>query len=265
MPDETQEGENMGTAFITGSGRGIGAAIARRLADDGFAVAVSDIDTAAADEVAAEINAEGGRAAVFGCDVSDRESIIAAVAAASAELGPLEVMVNNAGIIHIGPLDEIRPDDLDRMSRINIGGIMWGMQAAIEQFRANGTRGRIINACSGAAYRAGAYYSLYAVSKTATRALTQIAAQELGAEGITVNAYAPGVIDTPMWDVIDEKLRERNGLAPGENKKRFASGAALADDLKPDHVADLVSFLAGPGSAHMTGQTVVVDGGKNFA
>jgi len=251
-------------AFITGAGQGIGRAIALRLARDGLDIAVNDVNTDAAAAVADEIRGLGRRAEVAPADVTHRDELVDAVGSAATRLGGLDVMVNNAGIIRIEAIDEIRPEGIGQIMAVNVYGVIWGMQAAVAQFRTSGRGGKVVNACSGAAYRPAALYGSYASTKFAVRALTQVAAQEYGHEGITVNAYAPGVVDTPMWDTIDERLRSYNGLAPGENRRRFAQGASLPRTQQPDDVANLVSFLAGEDSGYITGQTYLVDGGKNF-
>lgn len=249
------------TAVVTGAGRGIGRAIALRLAGDGHAVAVSDVDKASADAVAAEITAAGGTAIAVPTDVTARDAVFALVEQAAAELGSVDVMVANAGIAHVSPLLELRPDDLQRIFDVNVHGVVWCMQAAAERMIAQGNGGKLINAASVAAHTGSANMSSYSATKFAVRSLTQAAARELGRHGITVNAYCPGPVDTDMWTGIDEKLAPHMGLATGQTMAAYATRIPLGRSQTTADVAGLVSFLAGPDSNFMTGQSVVIDGG----
>jgi len=248
-------------ALVTGGGQGIGRAIALRLAEDGFDVAVADLDRAKAEAVAGEIRALDRRSVVTVTDVGEREQVFDAVERAARELGGFDVMVNNAGIAQVQPLEEVRPDDLERILRINVGGVLWGIQAAAAKLRALGHGGKIISASSAAGHDGAAMLGVYSATKFAVRGLTQAAAQELAPFGITVNAYAPGIVGTGMWEEIDERLSAYNGAPPGENFARYAEGVALGRPSTPEDVAGFVSYLAGPDSDYMTGQTPLVDGG----
>ena len=206
-------------AVVTGAGRGIGAAIARRLASDGLAVMVSDIDGTTAAEVAREITDKGGQAASTVTDVADRDACLALVAATRERFGSIDVMVANAGIAQVKKLLEVSPEDLQRMLAINVGGVLWCLQAAAEAMIEQGHGGKIINAASIAGHQGFDHLGHYSASKFAVRALTQASAKELAPHQITVNAYCPGIVGTTMWDEIDagpRRLpRHRQGRGAG--------------------------------------------------
>ena len=251
----------MSTAIVTGAGRGIGRGIALRLARDGHAVAVNDVNKAIAEAVAAEIADAGGRSLAVPADVADRAAVFAVVERTAAELGSVDVMVANAGIAQVKTLLELLPEDLQRMFEINLFGVVYSMQAAAEQMKRQGTGGKIINAASIAAHAGFDLLGHYSASKFGVRALTQAAAKELAKDGITVNAYCPGIVGTDMWDLIDEQMGARNGNAKGETLAQYSQLIALGRVQTPEDVAGLVSYLAGPDSDYMTGQAVIVDGG----
>jgi meso-butanediol dehydrogenase / (S,S)-butanediol dehydrogenase / diacetyl reductase len=264
----TTNGSSQGrTALITGAARGIGRGIALRLAADGLDVAVADLPAMHADAegVAEEVRALGRRATVIDADVSDPVQVDAMVARTAAELGRLDVMVANAGIAQVAPLLDITPADFDRLMAINLRGVFLSYTAAARQMIAQGHGGKIIGAASIAAHKGFAMLGHYSASKWAVRGLTQAAAQEWAEHGITVNAYCPGIVGTAMWDYIDEKLAEAGGLAKGEALAQFSQLITLGRVETPEDVASFVSYLAGPDSDYMTGQSVMIDGGVLFA
>lgn len=251
-------------ALVTGGGQGIGRSIALRLAKDGADVAIADLDEKKAKAVADEIRALGRKSAVTITDVSNRDQVFAAVDTATKQLGGFDIMVNNAGIAQVEPLEELRPDKLELIQRINVGGVVWGIQAAAAKFKELGHGGKIINAASIAAHDGFAMLSAYSASKFAVRGITQAAAKELAPFGITVNAYSPGIVGTGMWELIDERLSVYNGAPRGENFKQYAESIALGRPSTPEDVARFVSFLAGPDSDYMTGQAPMIDGGMVY-
>jgi meso-butanediol dehydrogenase / (S,S)-butanediol dehydrogenase / diacetyl reductase len=251
----------MSNAIVTGAGRGIGRAIALRLARDGHAVAVNDVNKAGAESVAAEIDAAGGRAVAVPADVTDRDAVFAMVDRATEELGTLGVMVANAGIAQVKTLLEVTPEDLEAIFRVNVFGVVYCMQAAAERFIAQGTPGKIINAASIAGHSGFSLLGHYSATKFAVRALTQAGAKELAKDRITVNAYCPGIVGTDMWDLIDEKMGPYLGNERGETLAQFSKMITLGRVQTPDDVASFVSYLAGPDSDYMTGQSVMIDGG----
>ncbi|MET3599742.1 acetoin reductase [Martelella mangrovi] len=248
-------------ALVTGSSQGIGRGIALRLAREGADVALVDIKADKLETVKGEIEAMGVRSTTFVADVSDRDQVYAAVAHAEKELGGFDVMVNNAGIAQVKPLADVTPEDTDRIFRINVNGVLWGIQAAAKKFIERGQKGKIISASSIAGHDGFAMLGIYSATKFAVRALTQAAAKEYASQGITVNAYCPGIVGTDMWVEIDERFADITGAPKGETYKKYVDGIALGRAQTPDDVAALVAFLAGEDSDYITGQAILTDGG----
>ena len=251
-------------ALVTGGGRGIGRGIALRLARDGADVALVDIGPDGISAVAEEITGLGSKATTFVADVSDRDQVFAAVDHAATTLGGFDIMVNNAGIALVAPLLDTTPEDVAKIWAVNVDGVLWGIQAAVTKFKEQGTKGKIINASSIAGHDGFAMLGVYSATKFAVRALTQAAAKEHAADGITVNAYCPGVVGTDMWVEIDKRFAELTGAAEGETYDKFVGGIALGRAETPDDVAGFVSYLAGPDADYMTGQAGLIDGGLVF-
>ncbi|WP_034918267.1 (S)-acetoin forming diacetyl reductase [Erwinia sp. 9145] len=251
-------------AFVTGSGQGIGKAIALRLAKDGFSVAVADFNSQTARQVADEIIQAGGKAVAVTVDVSKRDRVFAAVEEARNALGGFDVIVNNAGVAPTTPIEEISAEIVDKVYDINVKGVIWGIQAAVAAFKAEGHGGKIINACSQAGHVGNPELAVYSSSKFAVRGLTQTAARDLAPAGITVNGYCPGIVKTPMWDEIDRQVSRQAGQPAGYGTAEFAKRITLGRLSEPEDVAACVSFLAGPDSNYMTGQSLLIDGGMVF-
>lgn len=251
-------------ALVTGGAQGIGLGIAKRLAADGAAIALVDLDQSKLDKAAAELAETGVKVTTFIADVSSREAQAAAIEHTESELGGFDIMINNAGIAQVKPIADITEADMDRIHAINVKGVLWGIQLAAARFKANGTKGKIISAASIAAHEGYAMLGAYCSSKFAIRALTQVAAKEFASDGITVNAYCPGVVGTDMWVEIDERFAEVTGAGKGETFDQFVGSIALGRAETPTDVAQLVSYLAGPDSDYMTGQCVIIDGGMVY-
>ncbi len=251
-------------AAVTGAGRGIGRAIALRLARDGFDVVINDLDIENARKVADEIKVLGKRSFPIQADVSKRDEVFAMVNEVVEQFGQLDVMVANAGIAQVKPLLEVAEQDLERIFRINVFGVLYCLQAAAEQMKKQ-KRGKIINAASIAAHKGFSLLGAYSATKFAVVGLTQSAAQELAQFGITVNSYCPGIVGTEMWDLIDEKMGEYMNMQRGEALKKYAESITLGRVEKPEDVASFVSYLASADSDYMTGQSVLIDGGIIFS
>ncbi|MFT8322126.1 MAG: acetoin reductase [Bacillus sp. (in: firmicutes)] len=251
------------TAIVTGSAQGIGKGIALRLAQDGFNVVISDLNMEAAEETAQEIRALGKGSIAVKADVSKRDEVFNLVEEGVKEFGQLDVFIANAGIAQIKPLLEVTEADLELIYKINVFGVFYGIQAAAEQMKKQGG-GKIINAASMAGHKGLPLLGAYSTTKFAVRGLTQAAAQELGQFGITVNSYCPGIVATPMWDLIDEKMTDYMNLKRGEATQKFLDGIALGRTETPDDVAKFVSFLASNDSDYLTGQSILIDGGIQF-
>ncbi|PYD73347.1 acetoin reductase [Novacetimonas hansenii] len=251
-------------AVVTGAAQGIGRGIALRLARDGADVALVDMNMDRLAQVRADIMALGRRAVAISADISVRDEVFATIARTMEELGGVDIMVNNAGVAQVKPLLHVTPDDMGRIFRINVDGTLWGIQAAAEAFRKQACKGKIINACSIAGHDGYALLGVYSATKFAVRGLTQAAAKELAAFGITVNAYCPGVVGTDMWVEIDRRMAEETGAEIGATYRKYVDGITLGRAETPDDVAGFVAWLAGPDSDYMTGQSVLIDGGLVF-
>ena len=247
--------------LITGAGKGIGRAIALRLAKDGAHIAIVDIDEANTRSVADEVQKLGRKATNFKADVTNRDEVYAAIEHAEKTLGGFDIMINNAGIAQVQPISDVTPEEVDKILKVNIQGVLWGIQAAAKKFQQRKHKGKIINASSIAGHDGFAMLGVYSATKFAVRGLTQAAAQEYASDGITVNAYCPGIVGTDMWVEIDQRFADLTGAAVGETYKKYVEGIALGRAQTPEDVAAFVSFLAGPDSDYMTGQAPLIDGG----
>lgn len=248
-------------ALITGAGQGIGRGIALRLATDGADIAIVDMNEEKMQGVADEVRALGRQATIFKADVTDRDQVYAAIDHAEKELGGFDIMVNNAGIANVQAVADLMPDEVEKILKVNVEGVLWGIQAAAAKFKARGHKGKIINASSIAGHDGFPLLSIYSATKFAVRGLTQAAAREFASDGITVNAYCPGVVGTDMWVEIDKRMSEITGAKIGESYDKFVGGIALGRAQTPEDVAAFVSYLAGPDSDYMTGQAPLIDGG----
>ncbi len=241
-------------ALVTGAGQGIGRGIALRLAKEGADIAVVDVNEKKMKAVADEVKELGRNATFFRADVSRRPEVFAAVDYAEKVLGGFDIMVNNAGIAQVLPLLDVAPEDFDRILNINLAGVLWGIQAAARKFKERHQRGKIINASSIAGHEAYPLLGIYSATKFGVRALTQAAAKELASDGITVNAYCPGVVGTDMWVEIDRGMAKITGAEIGASYKKFVGGIALGRAETPEDVAAFVAYLAGPDADYMTGR-----------
>lgn len=248
-------------ALVTGAGQGIGRAIALRLARDGADIAIVDVKEEKMKAVAEEVRGLGRRATTFKADVSKRDDVYAAVDHAEKELGGFDIMVNNAGIASIQAIADVSPEEVEKIFKVNVGGVLWGIQAAAVKFMERGQKGKIISASSIAGHEGYPLLGIYSATKFAVRALTQASAKEFASRGITVNAYCPGVVGTDMWVEIDRRMAEITGARIGESYDKFVGGIALGRAQTPEDVAAFVSYLAGPDSDYMTGQAPLIDGG----
>jgi meso-butanediol dehydrogenase/(S,S)-butanediol dehydrogenase/diacetyl reductase len=251
-------------ALITGGGQGIGQAIAERLHADGFKVAVADLNIETAGNVADGLGRKQGDALALQVNVADRDSVFAAVNQAVSELGGFDVIINNAGIAPPSPIEEITPESIEKLFSINFNGVVWGAQAATAAFRSLGHGGKIISAASQAGHVGNPGIALYSATKFAVRGFTQTAARDLVKYGITVNTYAPGIVRTPLVEDLVKKTAAAAGKPEAWGWEQFTKGIALERPSEPAEVAAVVSFLAGPDSNYITGQSILVDGGMVF-
>jgi meso-butanediol dehydrogenase/(S,S)-butanediol dehydrogenase/diacetyl reductase len=250
------------TVLITGAARGIGAACARRLVADGARLVLADLDPGV-EKVAAEL----GQVAVK-ADVTRRQDIQRMVEEPYRRWGRLDVLFNNAGVIRVQPLLEVTEDEWDRVMAVNLRAVFFVLQAVSRRMREQGLmpgselRGKLIQTASIASYRGGNHLMTpYSASKAGVVSLTRSAAQALAGDRITSNCICPGAVETAMWEQIDKEWGALEGLGAGEAWKRRIRPIPLGRAERPEDVAGVVAFLAGPDSDYMTGQAVNVDGG----
>lgn len=256
--------DNKKVAVVTGSAAGLGKAIAVRLAKDGFAVVLHDINPDNLAAAKAEFDEAGYPNIAVEGNSASRDDQFALVKAAVDAFGRVDVFVNNAGVESVEAFLDIQEDEIDRVLGINIKGVIFGTQAAAEQMKKQDGVAKIINACSIAGHESYEMLSLYCATKHAVRSFTHSTAKELAPYGIRVNAYCPGVADTPMWERIDAAFVKHKGYQPKQAWNEFTSGILAGRPQQPDDVANLVSFLASSDSDYITGQTILTDGGMVF-
>lgn len=261
MPRYELDGQ---VAIVTGAGRGIGRAIALRLAREGARVVVADRDPSTAAQVVAEIVGASGQALALTVDVTRRDEVARMVEATIRHFGQVTILVNNAGIAAVAPLLETDEATWDALMNVNAKGVLLCAQAVARQMIAQGGGGRIINNASGAGKIApGKEMPLgaYAASKHAVVGLTKQLGLELASHQILVNCVCAGIVDTPMWDLIDRVVAGRQDRPLGSVKAQAVAGIPLGRIEQPEDVAAMVAFLASADASYITGQTINVCGG----
>lgn len=243
----TEEQERV--AIVTGASHGIGAAIAERLALDGLAVVINYASSSdRADALVAKIRASGGRAIAAPADVADAAAVKSLFDAAERAFGGVDILVNNAGVMHLAPIAEAEDVAFDKTIAVNLKGTFNGLREAARRLRDGG---RIVSFSSSVVGLYQPSYAIYAATKAGIEAMTHIAAKELGSRGISVNAVAPGPVDTPLF--TDGKAREQVDAI-----KKMNPFDRLGE---PEDIARVVSFLAGPDGAWVSGQVLRANGG----
>ncbi|MBX3567070.1 MAG: L-iditol 2-dehydrogenase [Rhizobiaceae bacterium] len=246
-------------ALVTGGARGIGRAIAERYVEEGATVVVADLLADEARQTARDI---GPRAHAVGVDVGRNASIAEMDAAVFAAVGPVDILVNGAGIFNMAPLTEITEADFDRQFNINVRGLLFTGQMIARRMVAAGKGGKIINFSSQAGRRGEANVAVYCATKAAVISLTQSMALELIKHRINVNAIAPGVIDTPMWDVVDGLFAKYEGRPIGEKKRLVGAAVPYGRMGVPADLTGAAVFLASDDADYIVAQTLNVDGGN---
>ncbi len=249
--------------IVTGGAGGIGSAACRAIAAEGGKIVVADLDATAAESVAAEITADGGIATSVGVDVTDRSQVQAMVRTAVEAFGALNVIFNNAGMNRPRSFMEVDEANFDEIVRVNTWGVILCTQEAARQMIAQGSGGKIINTGSIASRQGYWEFVPYCVAKFGTLAVTQATARGLIEHGITVNAFAPGVVDTPMWIGLNEDIRAiNNRAADADPMAEFATNTLIGRPATPVELAPFLVYLASAESDYMTGQMYMVDGGQ---
>ncbi len=252
-------------AIVTGGGRGIGRAIALRFAAEEAAVLVAARTTAQVESVASEIAKAGGRAAWISADVSQEPDCARIVRAAEERLGPVSILVNNAGEYGpVKPVEDVSPAEWDRVIAVHLRGAFLLTRLVLPGMYARNS-GVILNISSLSAKAAFSWGSPYAAAKAGMLGLTRVTAAEAGRKGVRVNAICPGpVTETQMSKELGEKLGERLGVSPEEGLKQFLQSILQGRGQKADEIASAALFLASDAASAITGQSLNVDGGTAF-
>ena len=243
------------TVIVTGGGGGIGGATCRRFAEEGAKVAVFDMNLDAAQKVADEIKAAGGTAQAFKCDITDRAAVDAAVAGAEAALGPVAVLVNNAGWDVFKPFTKTVPAEWDKLIAINLTGALHMLHAVLPGM-AERKAGRIVNVASDAARGGSSGEAVYSACKGGLVALSKTLAREHARQGITVNVVCPGPTDTALLAGVAEGARD-----PAKLLEAFKSAIPMGRLGQPDDLASAIAFFGSDDAGFITGQVISVSGG----
>lgn len=242
--------------LVTGGARGIGRAICEAMAEAGAKVAVADLRE---EDAVATAKAIGGRAVTL--DVTRFDEITTRVKEVEDALGGIDILVNNAGVFNMASIDKITVEDYRRQYDVNLGGTIFACQAVVPAMRRRGG-GSIINFSSQAGRRGEPNIALYCSTKAAVISVTQSLALELAGDNIRVNAIAPGVVDTPMWDAVDAQFAAYEDKPLGQKKREVGDAVPLGRMGDPREIADPCVFLASDAARYITAQTLNVDGGN---
>jgi len=243
------------TVIVTGGGGGIGGATSRRFAAEGAKVAVYDMNLAAAQKIATEIRAAGGQAAAFQCDITDRAQVDAAVAATQAQLGPVAVLVNNAGWDIFKPFVKTVPAEWDKLIAINLTGALHMLHAVLPGM-VERKYGRVVNVASDAARGGSSGEAVYSACNGGLVALSKTLAREHARHGITVNAVCPGPTDTALLAGVAEGAHD-----PAKLIEAFKSAIPLGRLGQGDDLASAIAFMGSDDASFVTGQVLSVSGG----
>ena len=264
MPSYELSGQ---VAVVTGAGRGIGRAIAMRLAREGTAIVVADIDYETARSVSNAITSSGGRSIATDLDVGNRARVVATVEEAISAFGRLDIMVNNAGVLALAPALKVTEEDWDRHMSVNAKGVLFCSQVAASRMIAQGHGGRIITIVSTAGRlpsSGNTPASAYVASKHAAMGLIKQMAVELAPHDILMNAVFPGIVDTEMVRSLQAAISEQSGEPYAQVRERFRNLIPLGRYQEPEEVAAMVAFLASADAGSSVGQVFDLNGGIAF-
>ena len=241
------------TAIVTGSARGIGKAIAAKLAGDGYDIVIIDAcPIENSEETAKEIAALGVKTKAYKCNVTDSEEVNKVVEEVNAEFGSVDVLVNNAGITRDGLFVRMKEEDFDLVISVNLKGT-YNFTRAVAPLMMKQRSGRIVSISSIVGIQGNAGQANYSASKAGVIGLTKSVARELASRGVTANAIAPGYVETPMTAVLSDKVKE--AMLEAIPMKRYG---------QPEDIANAVSFLVSDAASYITGQVLSVDGGMHM-
>ncbi|AFO91993.1 SDR family oxidoreductase [Phaeobacter inhibens] len=255
------------SCIVTGAAQGIGRAIAEALLDEGASVCFADINGIKVAEVASLNRSTHGESRVTHAqvDVTDRETVRALIDHTVAMFGKLDVKFNNAGVNKPMNFLDVTEENWRFVNDVNGLGCLIGMQEAAKQFIRQGTFGKIINTASIASRQGFDNVAPYCASKFGVVALTQSGARDLAKHNITVTGFAPGVVDTEMWEQVDQDLMDIGAAErPGQAMEEFSADILKGRVAKPQDITGTTTFLAAPDSDYMTGQIVMIDGGMTL-
>jgi meso-butanediol dehydrogenase/(S,S)-butanediol dehydrogenase/diacetyl reductase len=247
------------TVIITGAASGIGKGIAKGLANEGANVVIADLNLESAEATATEIGQAGGKAIAIQVDVTKRASVAAGIQLAVENFGQLDCYFNNAGFNKPMKFLDVTEENFNAIMSVNALAVFVGTQEAAKQFIQQGTGGKVVNTASIAGRTGFSSFAPYSASKAAVISITQAAARALAEHKITVNAFSPGVVATPLWAKLDKDLEEI-----GEGDSGFdsmASGILVGRAAEPEDIVPTALFLASSDSDYVTGQTMAIDGG----
>jgi meso-butanediol dehydrogenase / (S,S)-butanediol dehydrogenase / diacetyl reductase len=247
-------------AIVTGGGRGIGRAIALELGRQGADIVIAELDQAGAKRTAEEVGALGRRSLATTTDVTSRADLRAMVDRAKAEFGRIDILINNAGIYRAAATLDVTEDHWDAIMNINAKAVFFATQAVLPTMMAQKS-GAIVSLASMAGKIGSTTNLPYNASKAAVVSMTKSLALAHAGDGIRVNCVCPGFVETDMWTVVSRDQSKLLGMTPEEFTRRRVASVPLGRMEKPEDVAHVVAFLAGPRSGYMTGQALSVDGG----
>lgn len=247
------------TALITGSARGIGTAFAKAYVREGAKVCIADINLDAALETAESI---GESAIAVHMDVSEQNSIDAAVSETIQKLGAIDILINNAALFTAAPIAEIKREDYDNVFAVNFAGSLFTLQAVAKHMIERGQGGTIINMASQAGRRGEGLVAVYCATKAAIISLTQSAGMDLIKYGINVNAISPGVVDGEHWDGVDAFFAKYENKAPGQKKEEVGEAVPFGRMGVAEDLTGMAVFLATDDAKYIVSQTYNVDGGQ---